>query len=319
MSYTPRYLRWRAAKLRSRLSSALVRQFYRDVNREIDRTILLAGAARSGTTWLAQVIASQTPCRIMFEPFHPGKIEAYREFDYYQYVRPADEHPRLYDYCQRLFSGGIRNRWVDRLVDVYRPEIRLVKAVRASFLLGWIERRFPQIPILFIVRHPCASVASRMEIGWGTEDLGPCFEQKDLVEDFLRHRLEYLEGLEHSEERHAALWALHNMVALEQLAGGRGNVLFYEDLLLCPREEVPRIFAAISQPYEESVFTSLERPSALSSRSSAVVTGDDPVCRWKDILSPIQIDRVLAVVEQLGLNHLYGDAEIPLASFRSSS
>lgn len=315
MSNTLRYFRWRAARIRLRIACAIARQFYRDVHGNGNRSILVAGAARSGTTWLAQAIRSQSPCRIMFEPFHPGKIEAYREFDYYQYVRPTEDHQPLLEYCQRLFKGEIRDPWVDTLVDVYRPEIRLIKAVRASFLLGWIHQRFPQIPILFIVRHPCAVVASRMENGWGTEDFAPCLQQEKLDEDYLGDKREYLAGLKHSEEQHAALWGLHNMVALAHLAGDRGQVLFYEDLLLRPEEEVPRIFGAISQSYDDSVFRSLGEPSARSSRKSAVVVGGDPLRHWRNILSPTQIERVLAVVEQLGLSHLYGDSNTPLASF----
>ncbi|MGB3562240.1 MAG: sulfotransferase [Thermoanaerobaculia bacterium] len=318
MPNTFRYFRWRVARIRLRIACAIARQFYRDVHGNGNKSILVAGAARSGTTWLAQAIRSQTPCRIMFEPFHPGKIEAYREFDYYQYVRPSEDHQQLFEYCQRLFKGEIRNPWVDTLVDVYRPQIRLVKAVRASFLLGWIHQRFPQVPILFLVRHPCAVVASRMENDWGTEDFAPCLQQEKLGEDYLGGKLEYLAGLGHSEEQHAALWGLHNMVALEHLAGGRGQVLFYEDLLLRPEEELPRIFGAISQPYDDSVFRSLREPSARASRKSAVVTGGDPLRQWQNTLSPTQIERVLSVVDYLGLSHLYGDSNTPLVSSRST-
>ena len=312
MSDTYRYFRWRVARIRLRIVSAIARQFLRDVHGNGNRSILVAGAARSGTTWLAQAIRSQTFCRIMFEPFHPGKVEAYREFDYYQYVRPAEDHPQLLGYCGRLFNGDLRNPWVDTLVDVYRPEIRLVKAVRASFLLGWIHRNFPTIPILFIVRHPCAVVASRLEIGWGTEDLAPCLRPGPLVEDFLQEKLEYLRGVEHSEEQHAALWGLHNLIALEHLEGGRGQVVFYEDLLLRPEEELPRIFGAISQTYDDSVFASLKKPSARSSPRSAVVTGGDPLLHWQHTLSAAQIERIRAVVDHLGLSHLYGDSKTPL-------
>jgi hypothetical protein len=69
--------------LRRRVYAAL----YRDTVGRLDRSMIVAGTARSGTTWLAEIIASQVPCRIMFEPFQPRKVQAYSQFEYFQYLR----------------------------------------------------------------------------------------------------------------------------------------------------------------------------------------------------------------------------------------
>ena len=50
----------------------------------------------------------------MFEPFHPQKVDAYRHFNYFQYMRPEAENPALRNYCEKIFTGHIRHGWVDR-------------------------------------------------------------------------------------------------------------------------------------------------------------------------------------------------------------
>ena len=85
-----------------------------DFARETGRTFLVAGAARSGTTWLGEIIAAQLPCRIMFEPFHPEHVPAMRRYRLFQYMRPEQQDAELEAYAARLFAGQVRNRWIDR-------------------------------------------------------------------------------------------------------------------------------------------------------------------------------------------------------------
>jgi hypothetical protein len=40
------------------------------------------------------------------------------------------------------------------------------------------------MPIILLLRHPCAVVASRLALGW-KDNLFETMEQEDLVEDFL--------------------------------------------------------------------------------------------------------------------------------------
>ena len=75
--------------------------------------MLLAGAGRSGTSWVARLISSQIPCRVMFEPFNPVRVSAFRGFPDFCYRRPEDEDPDLEAYARRILTGRIRDRWID--------------------------------------------------------------------------------------------------------------------------------------------------------------------------------------------------------------
>jgi Sulfotransferase family len=288
------------------------RFFYRDTNRDERRSFIVAGTGRSGTTWLAEIIRSQIPCRLMFEPFNPRKVSAYRRFNYFQYMRPEERNAELREYCQTVVTGNIRNAWIDRGVSILRPQFRLIKDIRANLMLRWLCREFPSLPVVFLVRHPCAVVSSRMKLGWATDsDIAPLLEQPRLVEDHLADKMRVFERAKTPEEKHALVWCVSNLVPLRQFGEGELTTVFYENLCANPAAEIERVFRRLGHPYHASVFGRLHQPSMMSAQGSAVVTGDDRIAGWQKELSPRQIQAVLAVVEAFGLAHLYGESAMP--------
>lgn len=306
------YLQWRYRKATRRLIRVLCSRLYRDTGSDIQRSIMVAGTGRSGTTWLADIIASQIPCRIMFEPFHSRQVEAFRRFHYFQYMRPSEQNQELRAYCRRIFAGDVRNRWIDRQVECIFPQYRLVKDIRANLFLGWLHNSFPEVPLVFVVRHPCAVVLSRMQLDWWTDrDIEPMLSQPKLIEDFLADKMEVIGRARTVEEKHAVVWCIHNLVPFRQFAHNQLNMIFYENLCLEPEREIPKVFDAIGHDYDDAAFLSAKRPSTTAVRTSAIVTGDDRLTRWKSELSPSQIANVLSVVNEFELGYIYGDSSMP--------
>jgi sulfotransferase family protein len=286
---------------------------YFNPNPDIRKSILVAGTARSGTTWLGDLIASQIPSRILFEPFNPDLVSDYRHFHYFQYLRPGTENPEFYAFAQKIFTGKIRNGWIDRQNERIFSKFRLVKEIRANLALKWLHDNFPEVPIILIVRHPCAVVLSRMELGWATDhDIEPFLSQPQLVEDYLGPYMNLIRSAKNSEEKHAVIWSISNLVPLKQFRSGELKVVYYEDLCTQPEMELPGIFEAIGCQYSGSLITSSTQPSQTTRRASAVVTGTNKIGNWKKKLSPTQIDNILQVVQAFGLGHLYGESALPL-------
>jgi hypothetical protein len=295
------------------LRRAFYGALYRDSSGDPRDCVMIAGTARSGTTWLGEIIASQTSCRMMFEPFQADKVGAYRRFQYFQYLRPQQDDHAMSEFCGTVFSGRIRNWWIDQEVSCLRPRLRLVKEIRANLLLGWIARRFPDMPLLFVVRHPCAVVQSRLQLGWATDtDIASFLEQPELIEDFLSSYLGLINRTRSAAGKHAIIWCISNMVPLRQFAAGGLPLVFYEDLCIQPEIELPRIFRLMRLPLRDSVFTSLATPSASSRRRGSDVTPAGLVSGWRRSLTADQVAEVLAVVDAFGLGHLYGDSATPL-------
>ena len=287
--------------------------FYFNPNPDMGRSILVAGTARSGTTWLGDLIASQIPSRILFEPFHPDLVSDYHRFHYFQYMRPGTEDPQFFAFAQKVFTGDIRNRWIDRQNERIISKFRLVKEIRANLALKWLHDNFPEVPILFIIRHPCAVVLSRMELKWATDrDIEAFISQPQFVEDYLRPYLDLIRSAGNAEEKHAVIWSVSNMVPLKQFSFNELKVVYYENLCLHPESELRGIFESIGHEFSSPFVDTIMQPSQTTRSGSAVVTGTDKIGNWKQKLSRSQIDNILQVVQAFGLGHLYGDSTLPL-------
>jgi sulfotransferase family protein len=287
--------------------------FYINPNPDVRRSILVAGTARSGTTWLADLIASQIPSRILFEPFNPELVSDYSRFHYFQYMRPGIQNPDFYTFAQKVFTGEIHNRWIDRQNERIISKFRLVKEIRANLALKWLHDNFPEVPILFMMRHPCAVVSSRMELGWATDrDIDPFLSQPQLVEDHLDPYLDLIRSAGNSEEKHAVIWSVSNLVPLKQFRSDELKVVYYENLCTHPEAELPGIFETIGYEFSSALVDTINQPSQTTKAGSAVVAGTDKIGSWKQKLSRSQIDNILRIVHGFGLSHLYSEASLPL-------
>jgi hypothetical protein len=309
-------LRRSPEQIARRLQQYVMRHLYRERNHDAARACLVAGAARSGTTWLGEWIAARLGARLLLEPFHSGKVPELAGFPLFPYRRPESEDAALAAYAARVFEGRVRHPWIDRQVEVLRPTSRVVKEIRANLCLAWLRRRFPMVPTFLLLRHPCAVVASRLALGWATDaDLEPLYAQPELVEDFLAPHVDRLRGLRKPEEKHAAIWCISYAVPLAQLAPNEVEVLHYEDLLLSPERDLARVLAALGRAPDAGALGT-GRASMTAVRSPSSGSPRERALRWRSELSPAQVDAVLGVVRAFGLDRLYDGEGLPVASER---
>ncbi len=257
----------------------------------------------------------------MFEPFHSKFVPGFASFPHFHYARPSEEDDRLQSFCQTVFSGTIRNPWVDREVSRILPKYRVIKEIRVNLFLKWIQVRFPDLPILFVIRHPCAVVLSRLQSDWETDShIAVLLSQPKLVKDFLSDKLDFIKRIETAEEKHALIWCISNLVPLRQFDPGELKIVFYENLCLRPQYEVRRVFKSLEdsglEPRDsEGSLKRIDTPSSTTRERSAIMTGKDKVDkvrRWRTQLSENQTARVLSIVQAFGLDFLYGDSDAPI-------
>jgi hypothetical protein len=283
------------------------------------RSIIIAGTGRSGTTWLASLISSQIACRTMFEPFHSGRIAQFSKYHLFHYMRPQKQDDDFYEYAHNVLSGNIRHPWIDWQNERLFPKYRLVKEIRANLFLKWLHNNFPKTPLVFILRHPCAVVLSRMEMKWATtSDIQPFLSQEELILDHIEDKLDLINRAATIEEKHAIIWCVSNYVPLRQFEQDELHVVFYESLCTQPEVELPRLFAGIGLEFKPSLLDIVNRPSPTAWVTSAVVTGENKISRWKRELTPGQIDSVLRIVHEFGMDTLYTDALLPEALVTST-
>jgi hypothetical protein len=264
---------------------------------------------------VSEILHSGGAFRAIDEPFHPGRLSLTRAFKPRQYLRPGDRDKRLLDPATRIVSGRVRSPWIDRYNRTLLPRKRLVKETRGNLLLPWLSASFPGMPIVLVIRHPCAVVASQfaLEPDWQV-DLRRFTSQQALMEDYLEPFGEEIEAaaVRGSEfERHIFAWCIDYFVPLSFFGPGDIHVIFYEWLSMRPAEEVERLFASLRRPVPDGALERVGRPSATTGARSAVLAGDDPVEQWRQDVTPAQLRRGVEIVSMFGLDAIYGEEGRP--------
>ena len=100
------------------------------------RTILLAGVARSGSTWVANIINYKNDYRLMFEPFHSRYVDIMKDFSWRQYLRVDNKDEKFLKPVEAILSGNVRNKWIDKFNRKQITKKRIIKeGIRKLFRL----------------------------------------------------------------------------------------------------------------------------------------------------------------------------------------
>ena len=294
-------------------------QCFIDLSSHHRDSVLICAIQRSGTTWFGDVINYDNEYRSMYEPFHNRYVPQVKAFKTWQYLRPDDDSPEYLGPATAIFEGRIRNRWISAYNKRTFAHRRLIKDVRSLMMIGWIRAHFPEMPVILLLRHPCAVLNSLLRLHWHRNASALILAQPQLMEDHLEPFRGVIEAAEGDVENHLLAWCANYYVALRQLAGQRVFVAFYERFLAEPRAEIARLFAFLDRPFDDRVFKQMKVPSvqarvARHGDSSAVVTGGDLLDEWRKHVTPEQIERTLALLQRFGLDAIYGEGSLPLVA-----
>jgi hypothetical protein len=281
--------------------------FYVDLGKGDHRSsVFLAGSGRSGTTWLSQIINYRRQYRYVFEPFNPREVGPFGHFRTKQYLRPEDGREEFLQPVRLALTGGLRDPWADRFNRRIVARRRLIKDIRANLLLGWMRANFPGMPIILLLRHPCAVVTSRLALGW-RDNLSETMEQRELVEDFLLPMEPEIRAARGDFERHLFLWCIDNYVPLKQLGPEKVHLIFYENLLAGPDVELQSLFASLGEDFDVRVYARMRRPSPLSRKDAPGPSLEG----WRARVSSHQLERAVEILRLFGLDRLYGEGSMP--------
>jgi hypothetical protein len=295
------------------VARAISGQLYANTDHDPRNTVLIAGSGRSGTTWLGEIVNHRNDYRYIFEPFHPRKVRLSRGFRSRQYLRPGDGDPLLAGPVARVLSGRVRSVWTDKFNRKRLAHRRLIKEIRGNLLLGWIHNNVPEVPIVLMLRHPCAVVHSQLTREWNWRvDLAELCAQDALMEDHLEPFRDLVEGARTRFERQVLLWCIENYVPTRQFGRDQIHVVFYEHLCRDPRSELKRLFSFLGSEFDGSLLDEVATPSALS-RGERTITSR-VIDRWKEGLTDDETKRAMELLERFGLSRLYGEDPFPLVA-----
>lgn len=301
------YLRVKAlAALRGGVNPILVR-LTRPRDYDVRRSLVISGFPRSGTTWLAELLATVPGTGILFEPLNPVRVPAARRAGCdWQNFRTSDEAwPKGERFMQQVLVGRILNAWTTVSLPVsraWRVSRWIVKLVNSNAMLPWLVSRFDILPPVMLVRHPCAVYSSWTRRGWPAL-LHPPFEESRFYERYPRF-LPVVRRLKHPEEYFAALWCVDHYAAFHEPVASRYELCIYERLITDGTEEVRRLLEGWAVPAPASLDTALARPSAKASEDLQAGSRQQ-LGTWQRHLRPVEVSRMVDVLREFGIE-FYG-------------
>ena len=286
-----------------------------------DNTILLVGSARSGTTWIAEIINYDNKYRFLFEPLNPAKMDIVKHFYDRQYIRPNDQSSQFTKPIKMVLSGHVYGKWTNRQNSTPKTNKILIKDVSSHLFLKWIKGHCPQIPITFVMRHPCAVATARIRLrGWFSHDLEEYLNQPELMEDFLAPFKDHIQNAQTEFEKIIFVWCIENYIPLKQLQPNDLYIIFYENFCIDVEDEIAKLFAFLGDGYcSKDVLEIAKRPSSFAVKHSAIKTGESLTENWKKYITVEQLERAIDILALFGLEHIYGKDSLPLVNHSSEA
>jgi len=301
-------------RINNRILRPLISPVYVDYDPDYRNSIFLAGTERSGTTWVSDIINYKKEYRYIFEPFWPDKVDICIKFRPQQYLRPENQDSYFIEAAEVILSGKIRNSWTDKYHRRFIANKRLIKDVRANLFLKWMHSHFPEMPIILLMRHPCAVASSQLRHKHRVPSLKQEFlSQEELMEDFLNPFRKEIEKAQRQTdfEKRIFRWCIQNYVPLKQFKRGEIHLAFYENFCEKPRSEIDRLFSFLGKSYDEAVFAKLRKPSPQSRADSAIISGGSLIDSWRKHVTDEQIRRAVEILSLFGLDRIYSQDSMP--------
>lgn len=287
---------------------------------DIRDTIIVSGAPRSGTTWLAELLRSLSGYKFLNEPLLLSNSKEARDagFAWRTHISPDESHPQFRAFFERALSGRLPNGplWhyqsksrFGRLIEHVTRQKLVVKFCRAGRLLHWLLQQFDVRGTVMIIRHPCAVLASQLEHGgWAPDQLIYDIDSEEAlgqIPDNIRNR--YRNILDEISTRlglMTAVWCLDYYVPFVEYArkGHPWVLVPYERLVLDGMSETERILEGVDAKMTDEVRKQLDVASAYASSDLETGNRRKQLSKWQDRLSGDQIDRILEIVTAFGLD-----------------
>lgn len=252
-----------------------------------------------------------------------AKVKEIRElgFHWRQYIPEYENWPEAKVIIEKILSGRLLSPYLCQGTtprQLRSASNLLIKFCRANQLLPWLTRQFNfQLPPIYLVRHPCAVVASQLQQG-GWKNVSSSFTiPQGRYASFYSDHAPFLAKIDSVEKRLAAFWCLCNRVPLGHSDNNkRWITITYESLLLNSAAELERIGKRWKTVIPRNLYESPQSASSTTVSESPILEGrvHQQLEYWKRKLSVRQIADIMDVLDYFEIE-LYNSDVLPRQSF----
>lgn len=281
-----------------------------------DRPVLLTGAHRSGTTWLANMLALSGKTEIASEPFNLDgwayKLDGLaKNWFTYAPALPHDQALNAFNkVLQRKAAQVYGRRHIQRYIPFARQGRLIVKDPIACFSSEWIAQNF-DIEVLVLIRHPAAFASSLKRMKWFF-DFGHLLRQEQLIDEYLYPFIKEMEAEPTDVVAQAALiWKMiYYVLGLFLERNQSWIAVKHEVLSRDPVGELKLLYGQLGLDWGGTVerqirqFTGKGNPvdPKTGVAHQMVRNSEKNITRWKSVLTHCEIDLVKEVTAEVACN-----------------
>lgn len=303
--------------------------------------IVVLGFGRSGTTWISDIISKALGGLVLFEPLHPQACTFASDICYDDLSGRASSR-RVNDYLSAVLSKKLRQRWLLRnhlftpleevsgeFIETIWNECHILgfKEIRANFMIPWLRKHL-DAQIVFVVRHPCAVIASIRkranfwnEFGWETHWL--MFMNRAVAispeDEVVNLACSAAASAQSDLEKQAAMWAVTYAVAQTELRTAGVPLFYYEDFYERPFAASRVLFSYLGYPDISMHPSHLFVPSMTTMRTVHGLTASESdyvrhgeAMFWDGVLAESEVTEIMAVVAASGIEAYRASTSHPL-------
>ncbi len=286
-------------------------------------SIAIFAHPRGGSTWLAEILKNIENSILIDEPLWRGSMlstnslpnddhrkvpeAAHLKFYYNQPIPVDDEWPEAREMFEQIIKCQIPSLGLyeeNDLKKLKNGKIHLVKFCYGHLLMEWFIKNFDVNSIL-LVRHPCAVVASQLTSPyWKNISVSiPWVIQDFKYNEIYKAQQKLFEKANTIEKYLAASWAF----SLRNLLGNPQNnikwiTISYERLISNYREELERLFSRLKMKLPPRAYEKFNVSSrSVLDHDQKYIDTSTQLTKWRDLLSRQQIDQILGMVEDFGI------------------
>ena len=322
MIYYPKILKHLSKPLKPILFS------FKSKNFKPSTTIVLFSEARGGSTWLMEILVKKVNAISIFEPISRSRSN-FKKFDK-DFSTPfyfGQEHSEsiLKSHLTKVLSGKENNGWslqFNSFSDIYNRNSLVIKLVSVNMILPWVIKEFDlTLKPIFLIRHPLAILSSRKKYANNSSPEGESkkiFQEKDLQSKDHPYwpYLDYLNKLETGDEQYVAGWCIRNQYVLKNITSTKVIVVFYEQLVMNPQQELDRILSLLKIDNEApGAQIDFRLASGTSKLNELKAQPSTQLEKWKKLYPPKELDKFQVIMDHFQLD-LYNTSEaLPLNNY----
>jgi hypothetical protein len=270
------------------------------------KPIVIFGVARSGTTWLSQII-SEAGYELNFEPIgsmnfaedYKLKVEPIPPF---HYLEKRDKN-NYKSYIDMIMSTEIKDKFVLRpnKQNYIGSNKKVIKLIRANLIIPWMQKHYDFYGIL-IIRSPHATINSQIKshMNEAVKDIEQ-FYPENVLRNFNSKQRDIMKKVKNRKDILAVNWCIQNYVPLKRADRKILIIVKYEDLVKNPKNVIRKLSKKTGFQFTKEVKEQLYKKSFMIRKETKEIRNYDPRTSWRQSFTKKETDSVTKIVREFNL------------------